>query len=444
MTRSRAPAEILTPDSVTGLPDRGSFMRLLADRLGTDREEARAALALVDLDRFAAVNLVLGFDVGDAVLAEVSRRLSDQRVLSGLTVARCGPDRFAVLLDDPSASRLAAVTALIHKATSCPIQLAGRPTDISTTASVGVALAKPADTAESVVQHAEVALRAAAGNGTRSTETYDPEIHEPLIDKLRVEFELLGVADRGELVLDYQPIVDLRTREAVAVEALVRWDRPGYGRLAPAAFIGIAEAAGVIVPMGAWVLEQACREASELNRRRGPEAPLRVSVNVSARQLRAPHFIDDVAATLARVGIEPELVILEVTETAVMADMDLMAATLAQLKELGVLLALDDFGTGYSSLSYLRRLPVDHIKIDRAFVSGVASDSEEWALAVAITRLATSLGKQTIAEGIETPAQLAHLRSLGCDFGQGFLFGRPAPPETIAARNGTTAATEGS
>lgn len=422
--RAGRPRSAVTIDRLTGLPDRAAMMDRLRRRLGGCQRPSGGALVLVDLDRFSALNHALGFAAGDAVLIEVGRRLHKIDVPQARIAARTGPDQFAVLVEEAATPRLSSIAQELLQVVADPIDVNGSGS-VTPSVSIGIATIDPTDTVESVVQHAEAAERSASARGVGTVEIYDASAHAEVVAQRRLEFQLLGVAERGELELHFQPIVDLGSRRPVAIEALVRWDRPGDGRLSPGEFIGVAERCGAIVPMGYWILEHACAQAAAWNRDRAPADPLVVSVNVSAQQLRSRDFVENVDATLDRVGIDPRRVILEVTETALMADTEAMVEVLVRLGDLGVQLALDDFGTGYSSLSYLQRLPVDFVKIDRAFVSGIASEPQEWALAVAIVQLAASLGKRTIAEGIETPAQLAHLRSLGCELGQGYLFARP-------------------
>jgi EAL domain-containing protein (putative c-di-GMP-specific phosphodiesterase class I) len=244
-----------------------------------------------------------------------------------------------------------------------------------------------------------------------------------------MEMELRTAAVKGEFVVHYQPVVDLRDGHLVGAEGLVRWRRPGGGLMMPGEFIGVAEESGAILSIGLSVLEQACRQTRRWNERYRAADPLDVAINLSVRQLQCPELTRDIAEIVDRTGIDPRLVNLEVTESSLMEDTEEMIHRLDELKEIGLSLSMDDFGTGYSSLSYLRRLPVDVLKIDRSFVDGIARTDEEWALAVAIVKLATSLGKRTLAEGVETPAQVAHLRALRCDLGQGYLFAKPLAPD---------------
>lgn len=435
-TAARPDAAIPAPmvgdrrDRLTGLPDRDAFMERARAWSQPDSDHPLVSLILVELHRFSTINHAFGFDAGDHVISETADRL---RMLAGDScfLARVGSDVFGLLCDDNESCHAADLAAAIESE-AAPIA-PGIDASVATSPllTIGVATTCHGEGVDALLQRAETALHLARAQGGNGVEVYRPEVHGPLLDRRRLELDLFGAGVRKELRVHYQPLIDLRTGDVVGFEALVRWDRPGHGLLQPASFIEAAEDCGAILYVGASVLEEACRQALEWNT--GSGTPVVVSVNVSAHQLRARRFVESVAAIIDSVGIDPQGVTLEITETALMSDIDAMIGVLARLKELGVLLALDDFGTGYSSLNYLRRLPVDYVKIDRAFVSGIASDSEEWALGVAIVKVATSLGKRTLAEGIETAAQLAHLRSLGCDLGQGYLFARPLEADAAEA-----------
>ncbi|HLG01192.1 MAG TPA: bifunctional diguanylate cyclase/phosphodiesterase [Acidimicrobiia bacterium] len=416
-----------TSDPLTGLADRPEFMRVGVQRSEHGPPEAQVGLILADLHRFSTINHAVGFAAGDALLRDTAGRLV--AVAPGALVARLGPDEFGVLVEGLDVAHVAEIAAEIQA--ECGRAFGAMDASLASLSlvTIGIATARCEEGVAVLLERAETALGAAKGRGGMCVETFDPTRHGAIVERKGLELELFGAGARGELRLHHQPIVDLNTSAVVGFEALVRWDRPGHGLIPPGSFIEAAEECGAIVALGEWVLEDACRQALVWNQPRSTSPSIMMSVNVSACQLRSPRFVDSVATILAAVGIEPQVILLEITETALNTDTDAMVDALGDLKDLGVLLAIDDFGTGYSSLSQLRRLPVDVVKIDRAFVSGVASDSEEWAMAVAIVNMATSLGKRTLAEGIETAAQLAHLRSLGCELGQGFLFSPPRPAD---------------
>ncbi|MDQ3756915.1 MAG: EAL domain-containing protein [Actinomycetota bacterium] len=415
-------------DPLTGLANRV----LLSERLthALERPQARSSdgvsVLVIDLDGFKHVNDSMGHEAGDELLREVAARLL-ATVRPGDTVARPGGDEFAVLLepaDPPTAMRVA---ARVVESLRSPLTLGSRV--VRPFASVGVAVSEEGFDAQAIMRYADVAMYAAKSSGGDRWEVYAVDRHRAVLERQRVEIELRGVAERGELVLHYQPIFELSTRNLVGCEALVRWQHPERGLLYPGAFIEAAEDSGAIVPMGLWVLDEACRQVVAWKDML--PAPVRVSVNLSRRQLRDAEVVESVEAVLQRTGVPRDLVTLELTETALMEDVATMLGVLDRLKALGVGLSMDDFGTGYSSLSDLRRLPVDIIKVDRAFVDGIAREHAEWSLTVAILQLATTLGKRTLAEGIETAAQLAHLRALGCEMGQGFLLARPMPADAF-------------
>jgi EAL domain-containing protein (putative c-di-GMP-specific phosphodiesterase class I) len=297
-------------------------------------------------------------------------------------------------------------------------------------ASVGIAVACGAAGVDDLLRNADVAMYRAKGRGKGRHETFAPEMHAAIVDRLDLETGLRHALPRGELVLHFQPVVALDGGRFVGAEALLRWRHPRRGVVAPNAFIPLAEATGVILPIGRWVLAEACLEAARWTGRADGPA---VSVNVSGRQLEDPEFQAHVAEALAAAGLDPRRLILEITEGTLMRDTDAALRRLRELKALGVRLAVDDFGTGFSSLAYLQRFPVDVLKIDKAFVDGVASGGRNTALARTVIALGDALGMSTVAEGIEDAAQQAQLVALGCRHGQGYLFARPMAPEALRA-----------
>ncbi|MDQ1490003.1 MAG: hypothetical protein QOJ23_2517, partial [Actinomycetota bacterium] len=365
---------------------------------------------------------------GDELLSVVAARL-ETTVRPGDLVARLGGDEFALLLDgvpDPAAALGVAERAVT--ALAAPVEINGTWAHVG--ASVGLAMRHDDSDPESLMREADVAMYTAKGRGKNRVEEYDAVLHEAVVEHNDLKAQLAGAAGRGELVLDYQPIVNLETGTFVGVEALVRWQHPTRGLLPPLAFIELAEETGAIVEIGAWVLETAASQLQTWRRRYGLPA-LWLSVNVSVRQLDDPGFSALVADVLQRTGLDPASLVLEVTESVLADPAGGAAGALETLRQLRVRVALDDFGTGYSSIGYLRQLPVDILKIDRSFISGEHADRHGDVLLDAIVGLADRLGLDVIPEGIEEPGQLARLQALGCRTGQGFLLSRPMPAAAV-------------
>ena len=395
------------------------------------------ALLLVNLDRFERINTRLGPQAGDAVLREVAQRLGQSlrqhdHVAAG-TTARLGGDEFVVLLDGLAAPEAAQRVAqrLLH-VLSQPCQVAGQTVHLS--ASIGV-VATPhlSGTAETVLHDAALALRQAKHAGGGVQMLFCPDTRDQALTTARLEHELRLALEpqQDQLFVVYQPIVPLQPGQAPGVEALVRWRHPQRGLVPPDAFIGLAESSGLIVPLGAQVLRSACRQFVAWQQALGERAPRKMSVNLSLAQLVDAGFVDEVAQALHDCGMPAKALQLEVTESMASREPGLRAVLL-QLKDLGVTLALDDFGTGYSSLACLHQLPVDVVKIDRSFVSQLEHSTHHQVLVQATLMVAHSLGMATVAEGVETPAQEAALRRLGCGSAQGYLFSRPLPPAELA------------
>ncbi len=415
-------------DALTGLPNRVLFL----DRARHALERARRrpapfCVAFLDLDDFKSVNDTFGHAAGDELLRAVAQRLVGC-VRPADTVARLGGDEFAVLLEDADLDDASEVAERMLIATAAPVALAG--TEVVVHTSIGLTLSiDPAVTPDQLLAQADAAMYTAKERGKQRYDVFIPAMQTAMEARSRVRTELDRALSRGELVLHYQPVVDLRTGRKIGVEALVRWEHPERGLLAPEAFIGHAEDSGQILGIGAWVLETACRAARDL-----PE-DARMSVNVAARQLQHPALVADVRAALTSSGLPAARLTLEITETATLsgtqADVEAMIARLAELRALGVQVALDDFGTGYSPLSYLRRYPVDLLKIDRSFVTGIVGGAEDEAIVRGVVEMAHALGMRALAEGVETQEQADLLTGLGCDFGQGYLWMRPAPLEQV-------------
>jgi diguanylate cyclase (GGDEF)-like protein len=418
-------------DRLTGLPNRV----LLRDRIGhalarAGRRGTAVALLVADIDRFKVVNESLGHDGGDRLLVAVAERLSDL-LRPGDTVARMGGDEFALLCEDLRGYEEAiGIASRVLGAFDKPFELLG--TDFSLTASVGVAVGEVDGPApELLLRDADVAMYRAKESGRDRYEVFDQTMLADSSERLSVENDLRYGIGQGQLRLYYQPIVHLDTGAVAGFEALVRWQHPSRGLLPPSEFIATAEASGLIVPLGRHVLAEACTQAAMWAGAHASGEQLRISVNVSAKQLAQPGWTDEVAQILAESRLAPRQLVLEITESVLMDDTDSTALRLEELRRLGVRIAIDDFGTGYSSLGYLRRLPVDILKIDKSFIDGVAEGPHESALARAVVKLASTLRLEAVAEGINSRKQLLQLRRLRCPYGQGFFFSRPQPPSAI-------------
>jgi len=410
-------------DALTGLASRALFRERVLESLERGPAGAGPAVLLLDLDGFKEINDSLGHAAGDALLVQVAARLR-AAVREGDTVARFGGDEFAVLVESGTARADAeAVAARIAAALEEPVRLGER--ELRVAVSIGLACGADAADTDQLLRNADLAMYRAKSAGGAGLAAYDPGMLTGLVERLELEADLRLALERSELSLHYQPTVDLRTGEIVGFEALVRWQHPTRGMIPPLDFIGIAEATGLIVPLGRWVLAEACRQAVAWGA--GRTRRLKMAVNVSVRQFEHGDLSAMVAEVLAETGMPVDQLCLEMTESVLLTDTDENLTQLQRLKALGVTLAMDDFGTGYSSLAYLRRYPMDILKIDRSFVDRLGGDREDEALVRTIVRLGRNLGMITVAEGIEDADQLAILRELGCDLAQGYFLSRPLP-----------------
>ncbi|MEU7904528.1 bifunctional diguanylate cyclase/phosphodiesterase [Actinoplanes sp. NPDC049118] len=417
-------------DALTQLANRALFRERVSAALDQRRADDDVTVLFLDLDGFKEVNDSLGHIAGDQLLVQVAERLSTS-VRSGDVVARFGGDEFAVLISSPlGAGEAELVAQRIVDGLHEPFLVDARTLHVR--GSIGLAsyttLAGGEDSgnAEQLMRNADLAMYKAKGTGGSSFASYDPRMLAGLVERLELEADLRLALDRNELRVHYQPTIDMVDSRVVGFEALVRWQHPTRGMISPLDFIPIAEATGLIVPLGRWVLTEACRQAVEWAKRDN-QRPIKMAVNVSVRQFDRSDLPTVVREVLTETGMPADQLCLEMTESVLMTDTEENLAQLVRLKALGVTLAIDDFGTGYSSLAYLRRFPVDMLKIDRSFIERLGEQTDDTALASTIVQLGQSLGMTTVAEGIEEYGQLAALRDMGCTFAQGFYFSRPVP-----------------
>jgi diguanylate cyclase (GGDEF)-like protein/PAS domain S-box-containing protein len=423
-------------DTVTGLANRALFRDRVDHALSqVVRTGLGVAVLFMDLDDFKVVNDSFGHAVGDALLKQVGERLTDSLRASD-TAARLGGDEFAILLEetddgiDPSG-----VAERILEALDTPFHVEGR--DLGVRASIGIAFGngkRGSEATEELLRNADVAMYMAKGQGKSRCEVYQPTMHKSMLRRLELKADLQRALEQNEFVLHYQPLINLATQEISGLEALVRWEHPERGTIPPLEFIPLAEETGLIIPLGSWVLDTACHEARRLQQQYPEHPPLSMSVNLSSRQLQWPGIVAEVRNALRVSGLQPSSLTLEVTESVMMQNVDLSVLRLRELKALQVDLAIDDFGAGYSSLNYIRRFPVDILKVDKSFVDRIEEGGEELALTAAIIDLAKVLKLRPVAEGVERAAQLERLLDLGCDFGQGYYFARPATIDVVEQR----------
>ena len=417
-------------DSLTNLPNRETFNELLHHAiLAADRQKRQFAVLFIDLDRFKVINDSLGHDAGDTLLVAISERLRGSLRASDV-VARLGGDEFVVILEEAAERHdVERIAGDLLAALSQPVQLSGH--ECHTTASIGIAM-YPADGADvqALTKNADMAMYLAKEDGKNGFRFFSNEIKAQSIERLTTESALRRALERDQFSLDYQPKVDMASGQISGVEALLRWAHPELGRVAPGQFIPLAEEIGLIVPIGRWVLKQACAQNMEWQRH--GLRPVTMAVNLSPRQFTDPNLLNDIDEALAASGMPPALLQLEVTESMVMRNVSRAVHVLDAIQSRGIRLAIDDFGTGYSSMSLMKQFPIDTIKIDRSFVRDLPDDSEDVAIAQAIISMGKALGMTIVAEGVETAEQQEFLRAHACDEMQGFLFSRPLPPRDLA------------
>jgi diguanylate cyclase (GGDEF)-like protein/PAS domain S-box-containing protein len=413
-------------DALTGLPNRALMMDHLKLALARSQRNEKAMFAVIylDLDRFKIINDSLGHMIGDQLLIGIARRLENS-LRPGDTIARLGGDEFTVLLEDiPGRDYVMQIAERIQKELSSPFSLSGR--EVFTTVSIGIAVSsKEYQATEDILRDADTAMYRAKALGKARYEVFDKGMHDQATKLLELETDLRRAMERDEFFVVYQPIMSLETSGLRGFEALVRWRHPERGLIPPIDFIPVAEETGMIVQLGEFVLREACRQMQKWAVVLPSDPPLFMSVNLSVRQFSQPDLVERVAAILRETGLDPKNLKLEITESAVMENVEMATELLNRLRALGLRISMDDFGTGYSSLSHLRRFPIDTLKIDRSFVTQMADDEENAEIVRTIIGLAQNLGMDVVAEGVETPAQVLTLKALGCEYGQGYYFSKP-------------------
>ncbi len=417
-------------DGLTGLPNREMFNGLLRHAIDTaHRHQRRLAVLFIDLDRFKVINDLLGHEVGDLLLVETANRLRGALRASDV-VARLGGDEFVVVLEETDdAETVEHVAGNLLSVLGQPLELSGH--ECHTTASIGIAM-YPANgrDAQTLTKNADMAMYLAKEDGKNAFRFFSKAVKAQSIERLALEAALRHALERDQLSLNYQPKVDMASGQITGVEALLRWTHPDLGAVSPMQFIPLAEEIGIIVPIGRWVLRQACAQNMAWQRR--GLRPVSMAVNLSPRQFADTHLLQDIDEALGASGMSATLLQLEVTESMVMRHVDRAIKVLDAIQSRGIRLAIDDFGTGYSSMSLMKQFPIDTIKIDRSFVRDLPDDSEDRAIAQAIIRMGKALGMTVVAEGVETVEQLAFLRHHGCDEMQGYLFSKPLPASKMA------------
>lgn len=420
-------------DALTGLPNRALFMDRLGLLMGRAKrvKNYKFAVLFLDLDRFKVVNDSLGHIVGDQLLIGIGNRL-ESCLRRGDTAARFGGDEFAMLLDDiGEVSTAEQIASRVQKELGIPFSVAGH--EVFTTASMGIAISEQDYSApQDLIRDADTAMYRAKTRGKARYELFDKAMHTRAVELQRLETDLRRAVDRQEFWIQYQPIVSFKTGGIAGFEALVRWRHPDRGTIRPLEFIPVAEETGLIIPMGRWVLQEACRQTRLWQQRFPTEPPLWISVNLSVKQFSQPDLIEQITQVLGETGFDPRSLKLEITESVLLENAEVVKAIIERLRGLGIQFSLDDFGTGYSSLGYLNRFPIDALKIDVVFVERMTVEPERYEIVRAVVTLAHNLGIGVMAEGVRSSEHVGQLRSLGCEYGQGFYFAEPLDGEAAA------------
>jgi len=421
-------------DPLTGLPNRALFMDRLQHVITASRRRHGAsnyAVFFLDMDRFKIINDSHGHTIGDQLLVVVGRKLADC-IRPGDTIARLGGDEFAVLLQNINDSAYTVnVAERIREKLAVPFDIKGHK--IFTSISIGIALGSEGyERPEQVLRDADIAMYEAKERGNASYEIFDTKMHANILDRMQLVGDLQGAVDNKELTLYYQPIIDLKTQQLTGFEALVRWNHPTRGLIYPMEFIPLAEEHGLIYQIGGWILREACRELKMLQIRYPAQPPLSMSINISSRQFSQQDLVGILSQFLTETGVDPHTLILEITESMIMENVDAAVETMNRLRDMGIHLHIDDFGTGHSSLSYLQLFPISALKIDRSFINKLTANGENQEIITHIVSLAKSLNFEVIAEGVEMEHQLTNIKNLHCGYGQGFLFARPMAFTAIA------------
>ncbi len=413
-------------DALTGLPNRKKLMARLGRSIQRIKHNSNYGFAVlfIDLDRFKTINDSLGHQAGDELLLIITEKLT-QLVRPSDMVARLGGDEFVVVLENVrSRERVSQIAERILNCLQEPNEIAGH--QIYSSASIGIVLASPAyDQPDDLVRDADIAMYRAKVKGKARFEIYNSKMHSGAISLLQMEMDLRRAIDRDEFTLHYQPIVSLNSEKIVGFEALIRWNHPTRGIIMPNDFISVAEETGLILPIGNWVLREACVQMQQWREEYSLANSLVVNVNLSARQLEQKDLVEQITRILKETKLDPACLKLEITESVIMKNAEETITKVLKLREMGVLLSIDDFGTGYSSLSYLHRFPIDTLKVDRSFVNLIGAEGEHSEIIQTIITLAFNLGMDVVAEGVETAEQLEFLRQVNCNYGQGHLYSRP-------------------